>query len=88
MTLSNDYLDQGRTIFTDRYYTSIFLAQTLEMRQTAFTGTCVSNRKQLASTSIGISVMEFRLADGEVCAYRRVGVFLPWHGMHLARERA
>ena len=26
LTLSNDYLDQGRTIFTDRYYTSIPLA--------------------------------------------------------------
>ena len=29
LILSNDYLDQGRTIFTDRYYTSIPLATNL-----------------------------------------------------------
>ena len=39
LTLSNVYLDQGCTIFPDRYSTSIPLAQTLKMRQTSFTGT-------------------------------------------------
>ena len=67
LTLSNDYLDEGRTIFTDRYYTNIPLVQTLELRQTSFTGTCVSNRKEIPQN---FRQKNFRLADGEVRAYR------------------
>lgn len=45
--LVNDYLDEGRVVFTDHYYTSIPLAQALESRSTAFTGTCMKNRQQI-----------------------------------------
>ena len=67
LTLANDYLDQGRTMYTDRYYTSIPLAQTLEFRQTSFTGTCVKNRQQIPQL---FRQKSFHVADGEVLAYR------------------
>ena len=77
LTLSNDYLDQGHTIFTDRYYASIPLVQSLEMRQTTLTGTCVSNRKQIPQN---FRHRTFRLADGEVRAYRSGRLLaLAWH---------
>ena len=47
LTLCGDYLEKGRTMYTDRYYTSIPLAQMLESHKTAFTGTCIKNRKQI-----------------------------------------
>ena len=66
-TLANDYLDQGRTMYTDHYYTSIPLAQALEFRQTSFTGTCVKNRQQIPQLFCQKSL---HVADGEVLAYR------------------
>ena len=41
------YLDQGRHVFTNRYYTGIPLAQALSDRSTAFTGTAMKNRVDL-----------------------------------------
>ena len=67
LMLANDYLDQGRTMYTDRYYTSTPLAQTLEFRQTSFTGTCVKNRQQIPQL---FRQKSFHVADGEVLAYR------------------
>lgn len=67
LTLCNDYLEQGRTVFTDRYYTSIPLAQVLEAHQTAFTGTCMKNRRQIPEA---FRDKRFRLSDDEVRAYR------------------
>lgn len=67
MALTKDYLNQGRTLFTDRYYTSIPLVQMLENHQTSFTGTCMKNRKQIPQT---FRQKCFRLKDGEVQAYR------------------
>ena len=61
--LVEPYLDQGRHAFTDRYYTSIPLAQALSDRSTAFTGTAMKNRvdppDQIRSKS-------FKLKDDEV----------------------
>ena len=65
--LTKDYLNQGRTIFTDCYYTSIPLLQELESQCTCFTGTCMKNRKNLPNSFRQIF---FRLSDGEVRAYR------------------
>ena len=61
------YLDQGRHVFTDRYYTSIPLAQALSDRRTAFTGTAMKNRVDLPDQ---IRSKSFKLKDDEVLAYR------------------
>ena len=42
--LADKYLDKGHHIFTDRYYTSIPLANHLYQLHTAFTGTSMRNR--------------------------------------------
>jgi hypothetical protein len=47
MYLVNPYLDSGRHVFTDRYYTSVPLAQALGEHNTAFTGTSNKNRVDL-----------------------------------------
>lgn len=65
--LTKDDLNQGRTIFTDRYYTSIPLLQELESQWTCFTGTCMKNRKNLPNS---FRQNLFRLSDGEVRGYR------------------
>ena len=65
--LLRDYLDKGHRIFTDRYYTSIPLAQALSHRSTGFTGTCMKNRVGLPDE---IRAKSFRLRDDEVQAYR------------------
>ena len=66
MSLTKDYLQQGRTIYTDRYYTSIPLIQTLENHSTYYTGTCMKNRQQIPKN---FRQKTFRLSDGEVKAY-------------------
>jgi hypothetical protein len=53
-------------VYTDRYYTSIPLANALEERSTSFTGTAVRNRANLPDDIRRPS----RLADNEVKAYR------------------
>lgn len=45
MSLAENLLDKGRTIYTDNYYTSIHLAHTLLKRNTHLVGTLRSNRK-------------------------------------------
>ena len=67
MALTKDYLNEGHTIFTDRYYTSIPLLQELESQLTSFTGTCMKNRQQIPKN---FRQNFFRLSDGEVQAYR------------------
>ena len=64
--LVDPYLDQGRHVFTDRYYSSIPLAHALHARTTSFTGTVNKNRTDLPDEIRG----RFRLGDGEVMAFR------------------
>ena len=45
MTLAENLLDEGRTAFTDNYYTSLNLANKLLDRKTHLVGTIRSNRK-------------------------------------------
>ena len=45
--VAGNYLGKGHHIFTDRYYTSVPLAQVLLDRVTGFTGTSMSNRVNL-----------------------------------------
>ena len=66
MHVTSPYLECGHHIFTDRYYTSIPLAQALYMHDTAFTGTSNKNRVDLPAQFRG----PYRLKDGEVVAYR------------------
>ena len=56
----------GYHMFTDRYYTSLPLAQTLHSLQTGFTGTCMKNRTDLPDDVRG----QLRLQHGQVAAYR------------------
>lgn len=65
--LVDPYLDKGHHIFTDRYYTSIPLAQTLHQRTSFFTGTSMRNRVGLPST---IRSPPSKLRDDEVRAFR------------------
>ena len=65
--LLRDYLDKGHRGFTDRYYTSIPLAQALADHSTGFTGTAMRNRVGLPEEVWSTS---FRLRDDEVQAFR------------------
>ena len=66
MHLAVPYLDSGHHMFTDRYYTSVRLAQALSERKTAFTGTSNKNRAELPDKIHQLS----SLKGGEVIAYR------------------
>lgn len=45
MSLMNNLLDKGRTLYTDNYYTSVGLAHCLSERKTHLVGTLRANRK-------------------------------------------
>ena len=66
MELMRPYLGQGHHLYTDRYYTSVQLAQALYMHQTAFTGVSNKNRTELPDDIRQMG----RLSGGEVRAYR------------------
>ena len=66
MHLAEPYLDKGRHLFTDRYYSSIPLAKALESRNTSFTGTIVKNRTDLPDEIRWY----LRLKHGEVVVFR------------------
>ena len=67
MALMEDMLDRGHIVFTDRYYSSIPLADTLSSRGTGLVGTLVRNRKGLPKEVRGSA---FKLAANEVRAWR------------------
>ena len=65
--LLEPYLDNGHTVYTDRYYTSVPLAQALQERSTSFVGTAIKNRIDLPDE---IRAPSFRLANDETVAFR------------------
>ena len=65
--VADKYLDKGHHIFTDRYYTSIPLANSLYKRKTAFTGTSMRNRVGLPEE---IRKPARKLGGNEVKAFR------------------
>ena len=67
LDLVDPYLDKGHHIYTDRYYTSIPLANTLYGHKTAFTGTSNQMRVGLPEE---IRHPPLRLRDNEVKAFR------------------
>ena len=64
--LVEPYLDEGRHVFTDRYYTSIPLAQAFQSRGTSSTGTVNKNRADLPDEIRG----RYWLGDEELMAFR------------------
>ncbi|XP_045454543.1 piggyBac transposable element-derived protein 4-like [Melitaea cinxia] len=75
MTLAQGLLDEGRTIYTDNYYTSVPLAYRLRRRKTHLVGTLRSNRKHLPK-----DVIAAKLKRGEMsCKQTKDGiVVLKW----------
>lgn len=63
MLLTQGLLDEGRTVYTDNYYTSIPLAYRLRRRKTHLVGTLRANRKHLPK-----DVMAMKLKRGEMSA--------------------
>ena len=66
MHLADPYLHCGHHLFTDRYYSSLPLAQSLHAAETDFTGTMMKNRLDLPDTFRS----QLRMSSGEVIAYR------------------
>ena len=64
--LLQPYLDKGHHVYTDRYYTSIPLAEALMHRSTAFTGTAMRNRKNLPE----VIRKSLRLGENQIKAFR------------------
>lgn len=56
MALTDGLLDEGRTVYTDNYYTSIPLAYRLRRRKTHLVGTLRANRKYLPKDVIGAKI--------------------------------
>lgn len=75
MELLNGLLDNGRTLYTDNWYTSVSLARTLVNRQTHLVGTLRSNRK-----SNPRKLLQTKLKSGEICAEQNENkiVVLKW----------
>ena len=60
-------LNTGHVVYTDRYYTSIPLADALTSQGTGLVGTLVKNRKDLPQE---VRATNFRTATNEVKAWR------------------
>ena len=62
VSLANSYLNQGRTLYMDNWYTSIPLAQELLDRNTACIRTIRKNRRGLS----GVVVRLINILDGRL----------------------
>jgi len=67
MHLMRHYLDSNHHVYTDRYYTSIPLTQSLASHNTSFTGTVMKNRIDLPDT---IRAKSFSLKQGDHLSFR------------------
>lgn len=65
MNLVNEYLDFGRTLYVDNWYTSVSLAHHLLERKTHLAGTLRSNRKYNPD-----NVIKKKLKKGQVIAQK------------------
>ena len=66
-TLMENLLDCGHVVYTDRYYTSVPLADTLASRGTGLVSTLVRDRKGLPPE---VRAAGFKMASNEVLAWR------------------
>ena len=71
MHLVTPYLDSGYHVYTDRFYSSTTLSETLESRSTHFTGTVNNNRKDLPDVIRSTPGKKFSLPAGGYKAFRR-----------------
>ena len=71
MNLVTPFLDNGYHLFTDRFYTSIPLAEELEDRKTRLTGTINNTRVDLPDTIRGTRKNKFTLPANGYMAFRR-----------------
>ena len=79
MHLMRPYLKRGHHVYTDRYYSSVPLAQALQDAGTKFTGTCVKNRVGLPDP---IRSQSFQLRGGDVEAFRAGSLLcVAWQGV-------
>ena len=79
MHLMRSCLNRGHHVYTDRYYSSVPLAQALEDAGTKFTGTCVKSRVGLPDP---VRSPSFRLRGGEVEAFRAGSLLcVAWQGV-------
>ena len=76
VTLAKCYFDEGKTVVTDNFYTSIPLAHTLLARRTHLVGTVRVNRKGLPD-----DIRHAKLKKGEALArHSQDGiVIMQWH---------
>ena len=65
--LMRHYLDRNHHLYTDRYYSSVPLTQTLASHNTSFTGTITKNRTDLPDE---IRDKSFSFNEGERLAFR------------------
>ena len=72
MHLVTPYLDKGYHLFTDRFYSSTTLAESLESRNTRFTGTINNTRKDIPDIIRSTKSKKFNLPAGGYKAFRRV----------------
>ena len=76
--LMEPYFHRGHHVYTDRFYTSIPLAEKLQDEGTAFTGTAIRNRVGLPDAIRHPS----RFADDEVRAFRHKDMLvLEWRAV-------
>ncbi|XP_008186742.1 uncharacterized protein LOC100575832 [Acyrthosiphon pisum] len=72
MEMSEEYLDFGRTLYTDNWYISINLAHKLLSRSTNLVGTLIANRKHNPQ-----DVVKHKLKKGEIVAQKsNTGIFI------------
>lgn len=69
--LVTPYMDNGYHLYTDRFYTSTTLAETLEARDTRFTGTLNNTRKDIPEVIRSKKNKKFSLPSGGYRAFRR-----------------
>ena len=67
VTVAEKYLGKGHHIYADRFYSSVPLADDLEKKDRGYTGTIISNRKQLPKALRKNTV---KLRKGETRAWR------------------
>ena len=65
MALMQGLLDKGHVVYTDRYYSSVPLAEELDTNGTGFVGTLARNRKDLPHE---VHANSFKMASNEVRA--------------------
>lgn len=76
MDFSSPYLDHGRVLYTDNFYSSVDLAEELNRKKTHLVGTLRSNRKNNPK-----EVVNKKLKKGEFIPYKNSGNVMPQNSL-------